>query len=135
MVTTSRTGISPQSVLEDVVEPARKAARISLRAAAERAGMSEGTWRQLVAGGVMQRGTWVPRHPRRDQVLDMAASVQVFEEVAALLDASQEERRDSQMRVVILDPAEEEIMAMRALRPREKLALLEELRNLRAESQ
>ena len=60
------------------VERARRGARISLRDAAARAGMSEANWRQLVAGKVRSNGDQVERVARTDQALDMAVSVGVL---------------------------------------------------------
>lgn len=127
------TGNTPEDVLARIVEPRRRAARLSLRTAGERAGMSEGYWRQLVAKGVMANGTWVERRPRRDQVLAMAAAVDALKEAAAALDATEDEVAATEDQVVILDPAEEEIMRMRHLRPAERLALIERLQQLRSE--
>lgn len=93
--------------------------------------MSEGTWRQLVNGGVHNGGRWIHRTPRRDQVLDMARAVDVLEEVAELIQATDDEVQDTRNRVVILDPAEEEIMNIKHLKPLEKLRLLERLQELR----
>lgn len=95
--------------------------------------MSEGTWRQLVAGGVMSGGRWITRTPRRDQVLDMALAVDVLEEVASYMKATADEVQDTRTRVVIMDPAEEEIMQAKHLKPMEKLRLLERLHELRGE--
>lgn len=121
------------AILQRLVEVRRTAQRISLRAAAERAGMAEATWRQLVAGGVNAGGRWVNRVARRDQVLDMAHAVGALDEAADAIDATPDEVEDTRNRVVIVDPAEEEIMRMRNLRPREKLLLIEQLARLRAE--
>lgn len=116
-----------------VVEKRRKAQRISLRTAASRAGMAEATWRQLAAGGVKVAGRWVNRQPRRDQVLDMAHAVGALVEVGAMMKATPDELTDTERRVIITDPAEEEIMALRHLRPLEKLRLIEALEELRKE--
>jgi hypothetical protein len=123
----------PAQVLVQVVERHRKRSRMSLRAAADRAGISESTWRQLVAGGVNVAGRWVNRMPRRDQVLDMAMAVGCLEEAATALGAEADEVMESRTRVILIDPAEEEIMALRHLRPAEKLRLIEELQRLRDE--
>lgn len=125
---------SPGTVLNDIVEPRRKRGHISLRTAAQRAGMSEGTWRQLVAQGVSQNGRWYHRNPRRDQVLHMAQAVGVLEDAARALRATQDEIRDARETVVINDPATEEIMGLRHLRPAEKLQLLEALSAMRRET-
>lgn len=79
----------------------------------------------------MQNGTWIKRHPRRDQVLAMALAVDVLDEAAKKLAAAPEEVDEVQHRVVILDPAEEEIMNLRHLKPAERLALLARLQELR----
>lgn len=115
------------------VERRRKAQRLSLRTASSRAGMAEATWRQLAAGGVKVAGRWVNRTPRRDQILDMAYAVGALDEVAELMKATPDEVADTQRRVIITDPAEEEIMALRNLRPLEKLRLIEALGELRKE--
>lgn len=124
-VVKARNAMDPAKVLASIVEPQRKRARISLRAAGERAGMSEGSWRQLAASGVNVGGKWVARSPRRDQVLAMAMAVNVLDEAAEALGATPDEVAATRERVVILDPAEEEIMRMRHLQPRERLALTE----------
>lgn len=120
-------------VLVAVVETHRKRSRMSLRAAADRAGLSESTWRQLVAGGVNVAGRWVNRVPRRDQVLDMALAVGCLDEAAEALGADPAEVMEARDRVILVDPAEEEIMTLRHLRPTEKLRLIEELQRLRGE--
>lgn len=129
----SKSRALPSSVLAEIVEPRRKSAHVSLRAAAERAGMSEGSWRQLVASGVKVGGKWVERHARRDQVLAMAAAVDVLDEAAKALSATKEEVSAALERLALVDPAEEEIMRMRHLRPTERLALIERLQELRQE--
>ncbi len=123
----------PENVLVQIVEKNRKKLRISLRTAAERAGLSESTWRQLVAGGVNVAGRWVNRVPRRDQVLDMALAVGCLDEAAEALGADPAEVMEARDRVILVDPAEEEIMTLRHLRPTEKLRLIEELQRLRGE--
>lgn len=123
----------PAAVLVHVVEKQRKRSRMSLRAAADRAGISEGTWRQLVAGGLNVAGRWVNRVPRRDQVLDMALAVGCLDEAAEALAATPDEVMASRDRIILVDPAEEEIMTLRHLRPAEKLRLIEELQRLREE--
>lgn len=120
-----------EKVLGRVVETRRKRTRVSQRTAAARAGMSEATWRQLVAGGVSGPNGWVNRHPRRDQVLAMAHAVGALDEVAKAIAATKDEVEATRSKVVIPDPAEEEIMGMRHLGPREKLRLIEELAALR----
>lgn len=122
---------TPGEVVRTVIEPRRKRLRIALRAAGERAGMSEGSWRQLVAGGVMVNGTWSTREPRRDQALAMAAAVGCLDEAAGLMRATPDEVAATKALVVIPDPAEEEIMNLRHLKPAERLALLEHLGRLR----
>jgi len=125
---------SPAQVLNDIVEPRRKRAHISLRTAAQRAGMAEGTWRQLAARGVRQNGRWYERRARRDQVLAMAHAVGVIDDAARALGATQDEIRDATASVVINDPAVEEIMSLRHLRPNEKLLLIEALEEMRDEA-
>lgn len=67
----------------DKIEAARKRRGISIRdAAAKVQNISEGYWRQFMAGGVMQSGIWVPKTPTVEQVLKMAAAVGVAAEVA-----------------------------------------------------
>lgn len=134
MARSTQAASDPAAVLQNTVEQRRKQAHLSLRTAAARAQISEATWRQLVAGGVMAGGNWVKRYPRRDQVLDMAHAVGVLDEVAELMDATPDEVRDTQRRVIVVDPAEEEIMNLRTLRPLEKLRLIESLNALRRES-
>ena len=121
----------PLWVLQNIVEERRKYHRLSLRTAAARANLSEASWRQLAAGGVNSAGRWVARHPRRDQVLDMALAVDAFEDAAKAMGATDEEKADARRRVTVTDPAEEEIMSMRNLRPIEKMHLLAELQRLR----
>lgn len=123
----------PATVLVNIVEKNRKKLRISLRTAAERAGLSESTWRQLVAGGVNVGGKWVNRVPRRDQVLDMALAVECLDEAVTALGAKEDEVMAARERVIFTDPAEEEILNMRNLRPVEKLRLIEALHSLRDE--
>lgn len=122
---------NPAKILARYVEPGRKAARLSQRDAADRAGISEGTWRQLVNGKVKSNGYWISRTARRDQLLDMAHAVGVGDVVAKEIRASEQEVEESKSRVIILDAAEMEIMKARHLRPLEKLRLLEQLRDLR----
>lgn len=129
----SSTKKDPAHVLVHIVEKNRKRSRMSLRAAADRAGLSESTWRQLVAGGVNVAGRWVNRLPRRDQVLDMALAVGCLDEAATAMGAEGDEVMEARNRVIIIDPAEEEIMTLRHLRPTEKLRLIEELQRLREE--
>jgi hypothetical protein len=120
-------------VLTHIVEPRRRSARISLRTAAERAGISEANWRQLAAGGVNVGGQWVNRRVRRDQVLRMAHAVGCIEEAAAAIEATEDEVAEAERHVVVLDPAEEELMNSRNLSPIEKLRLIEQLQALRKE--
>jgi transcriptional regulator with XRE-family HTH domain len=124
------------NLLEEIVEPRRKRLGLSLRKAADRAGMSEATWRQLVRGGVNVRDEWVRRAPRRSQLLTMAAAVS--EEALALmsdaLEASTEELDQARRQVHVPDPAEEEILTSRHLRPEEKLRLVETLRLVRGQA-
>lgn len=121
----------PLWALQNLVEPRRKRERLSLRTAADRAGVSEATWRQLAAGGVQNRGRWVKRSPRRDQVLAMAEAVGCLDEVAEVMGAVEDEVVAARNAVVVHDPAEEEIMVSRHLSPREKLLLIEALQALR----
>lgn len=116
----------------ELVEQRRLTQRISQRRAAEWAGMSEATWRQLVARGVMQRGEWVPRHPRRDQVLDMAHAVGCLQDVADALAATEEELAGTRERVQVPSPAAQEILENRHLNLEEKAALLRFLTHLRS---
>ena len=123
-------------LLHTIVEPRRKSRQLSLRRAASRAGMSEATWRQLVRGGVTAQGQWVTRIPRRLQLLTMAAAVddETFACMVDALEATDGEQEAARSRVHIPDPAEEEILASRHLRPEEKLRLVEVLRTHRGEA-
>ncbi len=68
------------------IERARDRQGISIRRAAERAPkISEGYWRQLVAGGTSQSGVWIPRLATVDQVLKMASAVGIADEIVAHL--------------------------------------------------
>lgn len=116
----------------ELIEERRRSQRISQRRAADWAGISEATWRQLVARGVMQRGEWVPRHPRRDQLLDMAHAVGCLEDVARMLCANEEELATTRERVQVPSPAAQEILENRHLNLDEKAALLRFLKKLRA---
>jgi hypothetical protein len=65
----------PEGVL---IEHARNEARLSVREAARRAGISEGWWRQVVKGyQPMGDGGYVLRHAPADTVANMARVVQV----------------------------------------------------------
>lgn len=123
------------NLLQEIVEPRRKHLGLSLRRAASRAGISEATWRQLVRGGVNVRDEWVPRAPRRSQLLTMAAAVsqEALLLMSEALEASAEEVEQARDQVHLPDPAEEEILASRHLLPEEKLRLVETLRRLRRE--
>jgi transcriptional regulator with XRE-family HTH domain len=123
------------NLLQEIVEPRRKQLGLSLRRAASRAGISEATWRQLVRGGVNVRDEWVPRAPRRSQMLTMAAAVsqEALLLMSEALEASAEEVELARDQVHLPDPAEEEILASRHLLPEEKLRLVETLRRLRGE--
>ncbi len=71
------------------IERARDRQGISIRRAAERAPkISEGYWRQLVAGGTSQSGVWIPRLATVDQVLKMASAVGIADEIATDLGIS-----------------------------------------------
>jgi hypothetical protein len=85
----------------------------------------------LVNGGLSVNGRWVNRTPRRDQVLDMAMAVGCLEDAARALEAQPDEMMAARERVVIIDPAEEELMNLRHLAPAEKLRLIQELQRLR----
>lgn len=120
-------------LLREVVEPARRRAGLSLREAGRRSAMSEASWRQLVAGGVRIRGTHVERRARRDQVLRMAHAADCLADVAGRLGASAAELERLHARLPVIDPAEQEILALRHLHPEEKLRLVALLKDLRAE--
>lgn len=124
---------TPAWVLVNIVEPQRKANRISLRQAATHAGISESNWRQLRDGGVPVNGQWVERTPRRDQVLDMAMAVGCLDDAAKAMGATKDEVQDTLRRIHVPDPAEEEIMASKHLSNTEKLRLIEALHRLRQE--
>ena len=122
---------SPSWALVNIIEPQRKVARLSIRAAAERAGTSESNWRQLRDGGVPLNGQWIERTPRRDQVLDFAVAVGCVRDVAEAIDATEDEVTQARRRVIVPDPAEERIMKADWLNNREKLTLIEALTELR----
>jgi len=68
----------------DKIEDARKRRGISVREAASNIrGISEGYWRQFVAGGVKQSGIWVPKTPTPEQLVKMASAVGIGGEVAS----------------------------------------------------
>lgn len=68
----------------DRIETARRQQGISVREAAGRVrNISEGYWRQFVAGGVKQSGIWVPKIPTPEQLVRMAAAVGIGKEIAA----------------------------------------------------
>jgi len=68
----------------DKIEDARKRRGMSVREAAGQVQhISEGYWRQFVAGGVKQSGIWVPKVPTPDQLVKMAAAVGIADEIAA----------------------------------------------------
>lgn len=121
------------TLLQRIVEPRRRARSLSVRRAAERAGMSEASWRQLTRGGVNVRGTWTSRTARRGQLLAMAAAVDddAFDLMVAALSATVEEQAAARSRVYVPDPAEQEILDSRHLTPEEKLHLVTALRQLR----
>lgn len=119
-------------ILVTVVEPERKRRHDSFRAAARRAGMSEATWRQLVAGRHPSPGTG-HRWPTREQLLDMAEAVGVRPLVAHMIAASDGEVSRSRERLRgIPNDAENELMNLRHLTPEEKLRLIDALRDIRA---
>lgn len=124
-------GAAPSAVLTNIVEPRRKRGHISIRHAADKANMSEATWRQLVNQGVTANGKFFRRRPRRDQVLDMAHAVGVLNDAARALRATEDEVADTKARVINRDPASEEILGMRHLGATEKLRLLATLEELR----
>lgn len=115
----------------DEIETRRKNLRLSTRRAAERSRMSEASWRQLIAGSVRQGGRVVERVARPDQVLTMAAAVGALDDVAEIIDATDDQVAEARANVTILDAAEEEIMNSRHLSPTEKLILLESLNRSR----
>lgn len=114
------------------IERHRESARVSIREAARRAGVADGTWRQLVAGQVVLNGRVVKREARRDQLLVMAAAVEALEEVTAIVGASSKESDAAAKVVVIPDPAEEHIMGSRHLDLDEKVLLVKTLQAYRA---
>ena len=68
----------PEGVL---IEQARRAARLSVREAARRAGISEGWWRQVVKGyQSLGDGSYVTRHAPADTVAKLAAVVKIAPE-------------------------------------------------------
>lgn len=67
----------------DKIEATRKRRGISVRdAAGQVQHISEGYWRQFVAGGVKQSGIWVPKIPTPEQLVKMAAAVGIADEIA-----------------------------------------------------
>lgn len=117
-------------VIAELIEPQRRTLRMSVRAVAERAGMSETTWRQLAAGGA-GGDPWIRRTERRRQLLDMANAVGCLPEVARRIDASPTEVAGSEDRVRTLDAGEAEIMTSSNFTDFERLELLKTLRRLR----
>lgn len=63
----------------------RRGKRDSQRAAAERAGISEGWWRQVVNGGYRKEGVWFPAKAAPETYISMAAAVGVEAEVREML--------------------------------------------------
>lgn len=133
MVTVTRRKPSDRAIKRglELVEKRRAAEHLSQREAGKRAGLSEATWRQLIAGGVYQRGEWINRIARRDQLLDMAAAVGNLHDVADVIDATPDEVEAAQTRVYVPDPAEEDILAIRHATTEEKLRLLDLLQQMR----
>lgn len=67
----------------DKIEAARKRRGMSVRdAAGQVQHISEGYWRQFVAGGVKQSGVWVPKTPTPAQLVKMATAVGIGDEIA-----------------------------------------------------
>lgn len=64
---------------------ARRGRLSSQRAAAESAGISEGWWRAVVAGGQKRGETWVPVRAAPETYMAMAAVVGVEDQVRELL--------------------------------------------------
>ncbi|HWD83307.1 MAG TPA: hypothetical protein VG497_30615 [Kribbella sp.] len=76
----------------DKIEVTRKQRGISVRdAAAQVQHISEGYWRQFVAGGVKQSGIWVPKTPTPEQLVKMAAAVGIGDEIADTLGVAKPE--------------------------------------------
>ena len=59
----------------DEIEAARKSLRLSKRAAAKRAGISEGRWRQITVGHMRVGGVEVPVNTRPETLEAMARAV------------------------------------------------------------
>lgn len=119
-------------VLAEVVEPRRRLAGLSVRAAAERAGMSEGTWRRLAEAGAGRNDPGPARTGRRAQLLHMAQAVGCLEDVAARIGATASEVAEAEERVPSPDAGEAEILASGNYTDFEKLELLKTLRRARA---
>jgi len=71
-----------------VIEEHRKRSGMKPTAAAIRAGITPGAWRQFMRGGMNQGDVWVKRTPNRSRMLSMAAAVSALDEVAELIDAT-----------------------------------------------
>lgn len=74
------------TALGEMLEQAREARGLSKREAARRANISEGRWRQIVAGYQRAGGVEVPANPRAETVINMANAVGV--DVRKALDAA-----------------------------------------------
>lgn len=59
--------------------------KISVRKAAERAGISEGWFRQVIKGGSERGGVWSPAHAAPETLLAMAHAVGVYDAVLEML--------------------------------------------------
>src|SRR6185437_1310901 len=90
----------PEGVL---IEHARRAAKLSVREAARRAGISEGWWRQVVKGyQSLGEGGYITRHAPADTVARLAAVVKVAPEQME----AEGQRPDAaeSLRVLLRDP-------------------------------
>lgn len=59
--------------------------KLSVRKAAERAGISEGWFRQVIKGGSDRGGVWAPAHAAPETLLAMAHAVGVYDAVFDML--------------------------------------------------
>lgn len=119
-------------VVGEIIEPRRREAQLSYRSAAERAHLSESTWRELAAAGTEERDWRTAATVTHTQLLDMAQAVGCLEEVAEQVGAAPSEVAAARSRVKGPDAGEREILASRNFTSFEKLELLKALQRVRA---